>query len=119
MTQHGLSYEPRAPTNVEPTPPDHFVKLGKIAGPKLHKVNYSSIAQAADLSEASLMYILKQVILAVESCIRKDYFVKLNLRVGFLKFKHQSVMFDNLVTYNEIKDQLTQTSCGTVFRANK
>ena len=64
------------------------------------------------------MYILKQIMVAVESAARKDYHVKLNLRIGFLKFKNLQVIFDNLATHKQL-DQLTKTTCNTAFKANK
>jgi hypothetical protein len=33
------------------------------------------------------MYILQQVLNAVRSALKKEYFVKLGMRIGFLKFK--------------------------------
>lgn len=40
--------------------------------------------------------------MALESAIRKDYNIKLNIRIGFLKFKNGTVSFDNIPTANEI-----------------
>lgn len=84
----------------------------------VHYVNYGSIAKAADLSKESLVYLLKQVMMAVQSATRKEYQVKLNLRIGFLKIRNGQLSFDNVATAKEI-DQLTQSSCNTNFRANK
>lgn len=44
--------------------------------------------------------------------------MKLGMRIGFLKFKHAQVLFDNLVTSSEL-DQMSRTSCSTTYRANK
>ena len=62
---------------------------------KLHTVNYGAIAQAADITETTLMYILRQILMAIETAVRKDYYVKLNLRIGFLKFKQSGFYFEN------------------------
>jgi hypothetical protein len=64
------------------------------------------------------MFILKQILLAIETAMRKDYFVKLNIRVGFLKFKQNNLFFENFVS-NEELDKMTHTSCNTEFRNNK
>ena len=33
--------------------------------------------------------------MAIETAVRKDYYVKLNLRIGFLKFKLSGFFFEN------------------------
>lgn len=50
--------------------------------------------------------------------MRKDYYVKLNVRVGFLKFKQNILTFENYVSREEL-DKMTHTSCNTEFRNNK
>jgi hypothetical protein len=39
--------------------------------------------------------------MAVETAMRKDYYVKLNLRVGLLKFKQNNFYFENHITAEE------------------
>lgn len=56
--------------------------------------------------------------MAIETAMRKDYYVKLNVRVGFLKFKQNVLHFENLVSQDEI-DRMTHTSCNTAFVNNK
>lgn len=56
--------------------------------------------------------------MAAESALRKDYYVKLNIRVGFLKMKQGQISFDNLATAAEI-DKLSKSSCNTQFKINK
>ncbi len=56
--------------------------------------------------------------MAIETAMRKDYYVKLNVRVGFLKFKQNTLHFENLVSSEEL-DKMTHTSCNTDFRNNK
>jgi len=70
------------------------------------------------MTETTLMYILRQILMAIETAVRKDYFVKLNLRVGFLKFKQNGFYFENLVSSDEL-DRMTHTSCNTDFKNNK
>jgi hypothetical protein len=54
-----LEYEPKLPINQEPQPVSNFVKAGNLSSDKLVKVNYYALANAADLSESALLYILK------------------------------------------------------------
>ena len=56
--------------------------------------------------------------MAIETAMRKDYFVKLNFRVGFLKFRQNIFFFENFVT-NEELDKMTHSSCNTDFKNNK
>lgn len=104
------------PTNLEPCSAESLVKMGEVEN--LHKANYGSIAKAADMSEQALIYILRQIIMAVESATRKEYNVKLNLRVGFLKFRHGQMCFENMATAQEI-DSISKTTSNTLFRQNK
>lgn len=53
--------------------------------------------------------------MAVNSCCKKEYFVKLNLGIGFMKFRNQFLHFDNYVS----ADQVTKSSCNTIYRNNK
>lgn len=66
----------------------------------------------------SVQYILKQIMMAVSSAARKDYHVKLNVGIGFIKIRSKCLSFENLASSEEI-DKLTQSSCNTNFRANK
>lgn len=50
--------------------------------------------------------------------MRKNYQVKLNLRVGFLKFVENTVRFDNLASDRDL-DAMSKTTCNTEFKANK
>ena len=70
------------------------------------------------MTETQLMFILRQILMAIETAMRKDYYVKLNVRVGFLKFKQNTLHFENLVSTEEL-DKMTHTSCNTDFRNNK
>lgn len=115
LSSHNFNYETRLPTNFEPCSADSLVKRGELDSEKVHKVNYGAIARAADMNDSQLVYILKQIMMAIESAIRKEYHVKLNLRIGFLKFRHGQVCFENMATAAEI-DQLSKSSCNTQYR---
>jgi hypothetical protein len=56
--------------------------------------------------------------MAVETAMKKSYNVKLNFRVGWLKFSDNSLYFDNLATKQDVANS-TATSCNTAFKANK
>jgi hypothetical protein len=72
----------------------------------VHYINYSAVAKATDLTKDNLMYILRQVMMAVQSAMRKEYQVKLNLRIGFLKIRSGQLSFENVASTKEI-DQFT------------
>lgn len=40
---------------------------------RVNRVNYNSIAQAAGITETSMVYILKQIFIAIETAMRKNY----------------------------------------------
>jgi hypothetical protein len=44
--------------------------------------------------------------MAVSSAARKDYHVKLNMRIGFIKIRNKCLSFENLASGEEI-DKLT------------
>ena len=44
------------------------------------------ISKLVDASEQTILYILKQTVMAVEHTMETGYTTKLNLRVGWLKF---------------------------------
>lgn len=91
---------------------------GTVLPERIHRVNYGTVARAAEQTETTLMYLLRQVVMTLESAVRKDYNLKLNLKIGFLKFKGGSLIFENNATANEI-DQLSKSSFNTQFRNNK
>lgn len=59
--------------------------------------------------------------MAVETAMRKQYSVKLNCRIGWLKFNGNQVFFDNLASKdnNAAADVTSMTSCNSEFRGNK
>lgn len=82
------------------------------------KVNYSEVAKAADTNEAVVVYVLKQLIAAIQNTVSKDYHVKINLRIGWLKVINQRLFFDQLGKADR-HDHASTTSCGTEFKFNK
>ena len=89
------------------------ITIKKVVDPlKIHKVDYSAVAKASDSSEHAVVYTLKQIAMAVETAMKKCYNVKLNLKIGHLKFTEHSVFFDNLGVKQD-PDALTKTSCST------
>ena len=58
------------------------------------------------------------MLVAVNSCVKKDYFVKLNMRIGFLRFRNGSVQFENIAAGKDA-DKLTKASGDTAFHQNK
>lgn len=55
--------------------------------------------------------------MAVETAMRKDYFVKLNLRLGFIKFRQNSFYFENKQSDNS--QEASIWTCNTEFKQNK
>jgi hypothetical protein len=62
------------------------------------RVNYSSIAVQAETTEQALTT-LKQIVQTINDITRcSSSKVKLNMKVGFLKFREGSISFDNYAT---------------------
>ena len=53
---------------------------------------------------------------AVGIAAQKDYQIKLNLRVGYLKFRQDNMTFENMANANEMS---IATSCTSEFLKNK
>jgi len=64
-----------------------------------------------------VVYILKQVLMAVEHTLEHNYTTKLSFRLGCLKFANSSFSFVNVVTPNDAESNAT--SCNTDYRMNK
>lgn len=78
-----LNYESQPPLNLPVVQQADWANFG-IDGEPI-KVNYAEIAKASDTIEAAVVYILKQIIAAIQNTVAKDYQVKLNMRIGWLK----------------------------------
>lgn len=81
----------------------------------MHRVNYSTIATQAETTEAALLFTFKQILSTVDQALRREAQIKLNMKVGFLKFRNGAVSFENFATVHEI-DQL---SAASTFSATK
>lgn len=49
------------------------------------RVNFHSIAKASDVTESGAAFVLKQLLLAMTTAVKKEVSIKLNLKVGFIK----------------------------------
>jgi hypothetical protein len=49
------------------------------------KVNFQSIAKVAETTETGAAFILKQILLAINQCIKKEVSIKLNMKLGLIK----------------------------------
>lgn len=58
-------------------------------------MDITEIARACESTERSVLYTLKQIIMALETAMRKGYNIKLFLRIGWLKLVDGTVHFDN------------------------
>lgn len=99
-------------------------------GTYLRKCDYQIVAKTCNSTEAAVQYTLKQIAIAIETAMKMKYSIKLNLRIGWLKFSEGNLFFDNLAANGKQNngnnpsltrgfDQTTLTSCNTEFRANK
>lgn len=113
----GVGYEPKPPTNLSLVQIDELVADGDVIGERVGRLDYSNIARAADMTESSLAFILRQILLALESVVKKNHNVKLNVRVGFIKIRQAQIMFENLAAYGD--DKISQSSCNTSFKVKK
>ena len=78
-------------------------------------MDYQGVALAADTTESTVIYVLKQIAAAVFQSVNNSHSVKLNMRVGWLKFINKRVFFDKLAN----KDQPDASSCRTSFYQKK
>ena len=63
-----------------------------------------------------MAFVLKQVVMAVEATVAKEYRIKLNPRLGFLKFSTGKFFFDNMPQAGDLDGV---TSSNTEYRVNK
>ena len=95
LNHKALSYSETEKYNLPalPTESSHFKLIFK-ENTFFSRVNYSLVAQTADVSENTLIYVLKQIMMASEATVAKDYRVKLNLRIGHLKMADGRFWFE-------------------------
>lgn len=94
-------YEVKNPTNLDSS----YLGLAE----HTHKVNYAQLGAACDMSEAQVLYLLRQILTAVGTATRKEYQVKLNLRLGILKFRGGALLFES----DADTETLSRSSCTT------
>lgn len=90
----------------------------------LERINYNAICKLAETPEATVVYILKQVVNAIEHTLETGYTTKLNFKVGVLRFANGLVKFMNAQTGGGHRtrnaDSVSQaTSCNSDYRMNK
>ena len=61
----------------------------------MERINYNAICKLAETPEATVIYILKQIVGAIEHTLETGYTTKLNLKVGVLRFASGEVKFIN------------------------
>ena len=116
MNSEVLSYEPQPPSNL-PFMTMDVLKTGRLFKENgLERINMAAIAKAAAVPEQALIYILKQIVLAVESTCEQGYTIKLNLRIGRLRFFNGKF---NFVTPGPGLDAVSNTTTCTEYRINK
>ena len=73
-----------------------------------------------DTPEQTIIYILKQVVMAIDHTMETGYTAKLNFRIGTLKFANSKFYFINSEGKANQFDQVSKaTSCNTEYRVNK
>ena len=60
--------------------------------------DYKLIAKQCNSTDVAIQYTLRQLGMAIESAMKMRYTVKLNMRIGWLKFSDGNFFFDNLAS---------------------
>ena len=71
LHSYNFNYTSQLPTNFPSV--DHKELLIRQIVDKVNKVDYRTIANSAELSETALICILRQILTAVETAMRKNY----------------------------------------------
>ena len=112
-----LVYVSKPPYNLPSVSMEH-IKATKLFKPNaLERIPYSHVAQLTGLSEQQVVFVLKQIIMCVEHTLETGYTVKLNLRIGHLRFSSGNFQFINDKNQDMLSD--AATSCNTEYRTNK
>lgn len=111
LLTENVEYTPHPPMTLPATKPD---ELRALTESEITKLSYAAVAKAANTTEATVIYVLKQVLVALVAT--KDYSIKLNVRVGLLKFTNMKLEFESVL---HASDKVTITSCNSAFRNNK
>lgn len=56
------------------------------------RVNFSTIGKVAEVTDSAAAFVLKQILTAIHSCIKKDIAVKLNIKVGMIKINSSGTL---------------------------
>lgn len=74
------------------------------------------MSKLTEIPEASMVFILKQIVMAVEHTMEQGYTVKLDLRLGQLRFANGLFSFSTAPKANNRADTASQaTSCNTEY----
>ena len=120
MKNEIFSYDPTTRANLQSVPMDS-VKLMKIFKSKsLDRFPFINAAKMAETAESTIVYVMKQIVTAIEHTMETGYTSKLNLRIGHLRFINDGkFQFINNGSEKQ-RDSVSQaTSCNTEYRVNK
>ena len=56
------------------------------------RVNFHSIGKVAEVTESAAAFVLKSILSAINSCVKKEIGIKLNLRLGLLKINSSGTL---------------------------
>lgn len=56
------------------------------------RVNFTTIAKVAEISDSAAAFVLNQILTAIHSCIKKEIAVKLNIKVGLIKINSSGTL---------------------------
>ena len=87
LKSQGHKFRENYPTCLPAYTPQEIKLRNVFEATSIERINYDSIAQACQVTEPVVIYILKQILHAIDMASIKDYYIKLNLRVGYLKFR--------------------------------
>ena len=89
------NYQTQAPANLEYFPLDSIKSMNIFKPKVLDRVPFQLIGKMVETSEQIVVYILKQIVMAVENTLETGYQTKLNLRIGQLRFTQDGFQFIN------------------------
>ena len=109
----------QAPSNLEYFPLDGIKSMNIFKPKALDRVPFQLVAKMVETSEQIVVYILKQIVMAVENTLETGYTNKLNLRIGLLRFTQDGFQFINNGQGRQNDSVSQATSSNTEFRVNK
>lgn len=87
-TNQVFSYKAQPPINLEYTSLDVLKSMSIFKSKALERIPFHKMAKATETIEQTIVYVLKQIVMAVEHTMETGYTTKLNLRVGQLRFSN-------------------------------